>query len=87
MDQVMKEKAYIEALLDIYAYADEAEAALQRFWPELEAIANDTIRDALAELATEIQNIQRASAHVLGGPDRRARLAHEREKAEQNETE
>lgn len=71
--------ADVEALLDCYERAEEADEALQEFFPELERVVNDEILENLKKVLDQVQYIQNIVTKAVGGPDALVRLQYERD--------
>jgi len=65
-------------MLDVYERAEEADEALQEFYPELEKTLHPDIMERLSEVLDKLQFIQNIATDALGGPDRLMRLQYER---------
>lgn len=55
------------ALLDIYERAVEGDEALQRDWPELEAVVNEEIRDRMEVVHESLTRIYQIATECFGG--------------------
>ena len=72
-------------LLDIFERAEEADEAMQVFWPDLEAVVSDDILANMKTVITSLHYINRLSTKALGGAGRLCRLRDEREERENEE--
>jgi len=68
-----------DKMLDVYERADEADEALQEFWPELEQAIREDILARLRDAMEKVEFIRKIATDALGGPDRLVRLQSERD--------
>jgi hypothetical protein len=66
--------------LEIRDNAEDADEALQRYWPELENVVNKEIQVCMEKALEKIQHIQRIVENAVGGPEQLVRLRRERGK-------